>query len=30
VIRRLIHLKAIVLDSVVNPRDAQTAQHGDI
>jgi hypothetical protein len=30
VIRRLIQLMAIVLDSIVNPRDAQTAQQGDI
>jgi ribose transport system permease protein len=30
VIRSLILLLAIVLDSVVNPRDEQTAQQGDI
>ena len=30
VIRSLILLIAIVLDSVVNPRDEQTAQQGDI
>jgi len=30
VIRSLILLAAIVLDSVVNPRDEQTAQQGDI
>jgi hypothetical protein len=30
VIGRLIQLMAIVLDSMVNPRDAQTAQQGDI
>jgi ribose transport system permease protein len=30
VIRSLILLAAIVLDSVINPRDEQTAQQGDI
>jgi ribose transport system permease protein len=30
VIRSLILLVAIVLDSIVNPRDEQTAQQGDI
>ena len=30
VIRSLILLAAIVLDSIVNPRDEQTAQQGDI
>ena len=30
VIRSLILLGAIVLDSIVNPRDEQTAQQGDI
>ena len=30
VIRCLILLIAIVLDSIVNPRDEQTAQQGDI
>ena len=30
VIRCLIPLIAIVIDSVVNPRDEQTAQQGDI
>jgi len=30
VIRSLILLIAIVLDSVINPRDEQTAQQGDI
>jgi ribose transport system permease protein len=30
VIRGLILLIAIVLDGVVNPRDAQTAQQGDV
>jgi ribose transport system permease protein len=30
VIRGLILLIAIVIDSVVNPRDEQTAQQGDI
>jgi ribose transport system permease protein len=30
VIRSLILLAAIVLDSLINPRDEQTAQQGDI
>jgi hypothetical protein len=30
VIRRLIQLIAIGLDSIVNPRGEQTAQQGDI
>jgi ribose transport system permease protein len=30
VIRSLILLVAILLDSLVNPRDEQTAQQGDI
>jgi ribose transport system permease protein len=30
VIRSLILLIAIILDSVINPRDEQTAQQGDI
>jgi hypothetical protein len=30
VIGRRIQLMAIVLDIIVNPRDAQTAQQGDI
>jgi len=30
VIRSLILLVAIVLDSIVNPRDEQTSQQGDI
>ena len=30
VIRSVILLAAIVLDSIINPRDEQTAQQGDI
>jgi ribose transport system permease protein len=30
VIRSLILLAAIALDSLINPRDEQTAQQGDI
>ena len=30
VIRSLILLAAIMLDSIINPRDEQTAQQGDI